>query len=151
VLNIEARFWELCDKATRHDAEHYRKLCDDSISSDEAHREARESERAMVEIIRLVEAIPERRLTFVDCFSDIVLWKRPAPYLMVAFCMRRLRFREIPELIQRDAGAHKGTAYYADRMSYWSSINHAYTDKVWECALCFDFYKHEVGAGSNCA
>ena len=58
--------------------------------------------------------------------------------------MRRLRFPEIPELIRRDADAHTGTAYYADRMNYWSAINHAYLDKVWESAICFDFYRHEV-------
>ena len=93
---------------------------------------------------QLVESNPERRETFVRCFSDVVLWQRPAPYMLVAFCMRRLRFPEIPELIQRDAETHKGTAYYADHMNYWSGINHAYFDKVWESAICFDFYRHEV-------
>ena len=58
--------------------------------------------------------------------------------------MRRLRFPVIPELIRRDADAHKGTAYYADHMTYWSAINHAYLDKVWESAICFDFYRHEA-------
>lgn len=98
----------------------------------------------MVEIIRLVEANPEHRETFVRCFSDLVLWKRPAPYLQMAFCMRRLRFPEIPEVIHRDAKAHKGTAYYVHHMNHWSAINHAYHDKVWENAICFDFYWHEA-------
>jgi hypothetical protein len=130
VSDIEPRFWELCDRAMRHDDIHHRKLCDDSVSPEAAHVEAQASEQAMVEIIKLVEAHPEHRQTFVRCFSDLVLWKRPAPFLLVAFCMRRLRFSEIPELIRRDAEAHKGTAYFADHMNYWSAINHAYLDKL---------------------
>src|SRR5262249_23650412 len=122
----------------------HQKLIDDSISPDEVHLEAQASEKAMVEIINLVESHPEHRETFVRCFSDLAMWKRPAPYLLVAFCMRRLRFPEIPELIRRDAEAHKGTASYAGHMNYWSFINHAYLDKVWECAICFDFYRHEA-------
>ena len=144
MLDVEARFWELCDRATRHDEAHCRKLSNDAVSPDEAHMEARASEEAMVEIIRLVESNPEHRPTFVRCFSDLVLWKRPAPILLVAFCMRRLRFPEIPELIRRDAVAHDGTAYYADHVNYWSAINHAYFDEVWESAMCFDFYRQEV-------
>ena len=144
MLDIEAQFWELCDRATQHADAHYRKLTDDAVSPDEAHMEAQASEQAMVEIIKLVEANADDRETFVRCFSDLVLWRRPAPFLLVAFCMRRLRFPEIPELIRRDAEAHKGTAYYANHMNHWSAINHAYLDKVWENALCFDFYRHEV-------
>ena len=142
--DIEAQFWELCDRASQHEVAGSRKLNDDSVSPDEAHVEAQASEQAMVEIIKLVEAHPEYRATFVRCFSDLVLWKRPAPYLLVAFCMRRLRFPEIPDLIRRDAETHTGTAYYADHMNYWSAINHAFLDKVWEDALCFGSYKHEV-------
>jgi hypothetical protein len=119
-------------------------LCDDSVSPGELELEARVSEQAMVEIINLVKKHPEHRSTFVRCFSDLVLWKRPAPFLLVAFCMRRLRFPEIFALIARDAKEHEGTAYYASHMNYWSVISHAYLDEVWECALCFDFYRHEV-------
>ena len=36
IMDIEGRFWELCDKATRHDEAHFRKVCDDSVSADEA-------------------------------------------------------------------------------------------------------------------
>lgn len=141
---VEARFWELCDRAARHDDAHRLKLGDDSMSPDEAHLEAQASEKAMVEIIKLVESHPEHRETFVRCFSDVAMWRRPAPYLLVPFCMRRLRFPEIPELIRRDAEAHMGTAYYADHMNYWSAINHVYLDRVWESAICFDFYRHEA-------
>lgn len=149
MMDIEARFWDLCDTATRHDESRYRKLCDDSVSPDEVALEARASEQAMVEIIDLVEKQPEHRPTFVRCFSDLVLWKRPAPFLLVPFCMRRLRFPEIPELLARDAKEHEGTAYYAAHQNYWSAINHAYLDEVWESALCFDFYRHEVSEGRS--
>jgi hypothetical protein len=144
VHDIEAQFWELCDKANCHDESHYRKLCDNNASADEVEFEARASERAMVEIIDLVEKNPAHRPAFVRCFSDLVLWKRNAPFLLVAFCMRRLRFPEIAELIARDAEQHAGTSYYASHMNYWSAITHAYIDKVWESAMCFDFYKNEV-------
>lgn len=140
---IETQFWALCDDARRHEALHYRALCNDSDSSEKIKREARLSEEAMVKLIALVEANPEHRSTFVQCFSELVFWQRPAPFLLVAFCMRRLRFPEIPELIERDAAEHKGTAYYASRMNFWSAINHAYLDEVWECANCFDFYREE--------
>jgi hypothetical protein len=143
-MDIETRFWELCDRATRHYEAHNRKLSDDCVPLDELEQEARASEQAMVEIIDLVEKHPEHRPTFVFCFSDLVLWKRQAPFFLVAFCMRRLRFPEIPELIARDAREHEGTAYYAAHMNYWSAINHAYRDRVWEGAISFDYYKHEI-------
>jgi hypothetical protein len=146
-MDIETRFWELCDAPTRYDESRYRKLCDDSISPDEVQQEARASERAMVEIIDLVEKHPEQRPSFVRFFSDLALWKRPAPFLLVPFCMRYLRFPEIPELLAGDAKKQAGTAYYASHMNYWSAISHAYRDEVWENALCFDFYRHEVSEG----
>ena len=127
--DVEARFWKLCDEAS----------CLDAGSLD-----ARSSERPMVEIINLVESHPEHRETFVRCFSDLVLWRREGPFDLVPFCMRRLRFPEIPALIARDAESHKGTAYYASHMNHWSAINHAYLDEVWESANCYDFYAHEV-------
>ena len=142
--DIEVLFWDLCERATRHDDAYSRKMIDDSIPVEDVRLEARESERAMVEIIRLVEENPEHRSTFVRCFSELTLWMRPAPYLLVAFCMHRLRFPEIPDVIRRDAGTHMGTAYYADHMNFWSAINRAYLDIVWENALCFDFYRHEI-------
>ena len=49
--DIESRFWELCERATRNDEANYRKLVDDSVSPDEVHLEAQASEQAMVEII----------------------------------------------------------------------------------------------------
>jgi hypothetical protein len=143
-MDVEAEFWRLCEEAARFDESSSRKLQDDTCSADEVWDDERAAERAMVKIIDLVERHPEHRLTFVHCFSDLVMWRRPAPYLLVAFCMRRLRFPEIPELIHGDADAHKGTAYYADHMNYWSVINHAYLDEVWENALSFDYYRHEV-------
>jgi hypothetical protein len=142
MLDVETRFWELCDLATRHDEAYFRKFTDESVPAEEA----RASEQAMVEIIRLVEENPEHHPIFVRCFSELALWKRPAPYLLVAFCMRRLRFPEIPELLRRDREAHKGTASYADHVNYWSAIGHACRDKVWENAMCFDFYRHEINA-----
>ena len=143
MVEVEARFWELCDIASRHDESRHRKLCDESVSPDEAELEARACEQAMVDIIGLVEKHPEHRWTFVRCFSDLALWKRRASFLLVPFCMRRLRFPEIHELLAQDAKAHEGTAYYASHMNYWSAVNHAYLDEVWESALCFDFYRHE--------
>jgi hypothetical protein len=142
-MDIEAQFWQLCDEANQHDEARYRRLCDESGSADEVDLEAQACERAMVAIIDLVEKYPEHRPLFVRCFSDLVLWKRDAPFLLVAFCMRRLRFPEIPDLIASDARGHEGTAYYASHMNFWSAVNHAYLDQVWESANCFDYYAHE--------
>ncbi|HJZ89691.1 MAG TPA: hypothetical protein VKE40_02390 [Gemmataceae bacterium] len=145
MANAEARFWELCDRATWHDEARFRKAHRENASDDEVIVEAEAFERSMVEIIKFVEANPEHRETFVRCFCDLVQWKRLAPFDLVAFCMRRLRFPEIPELIRRDAESHgRMSAYYIDHMSHWSSINHAYLDEVWESAGRFDFYRHEV-------
>jgi hypothetical protein len=149
MSGIEAEFWELCDRATRHDDAHFRKLHREDASDDEVDAEAQASVRAMVEVVRFVEVNPDHRDTFVRCFCDFVLLKRPQRSDLVAFCMRRLRFPEIPELIHRDADSHKGTAYYANHMNYWSEINHAYhdeistLDKVWESAQRVDFNGHE--------
>ena len=118
-MNVESEFWRLCEEAIRLEESSYQKLQDDGSSAEAVWADERAAERTMVAIIRLVEAHPEHRPAFVRRFSDIVLWRRPAPYLLVAFCMRRLRFPEIRELIRRDANAHRGTAYYADRMNYW--------------------------------
>src|SRR5438105_1219491 len=143
-MDIESQFWKLCDDAARHDEASMRAVSDDTASPEDVEKEALASEKAMVEIIDLVEKHPEHRPIFVRCFSDLVLWKRQVPYLLVAFCMRRLRFPEIPELIDRDASEHKGTAYYASHMNHWSAINHAYLDEIWENAICFEYYKHET-------
>jgi hypothetical protein len=103
----------------------------------------------MVEIIDLVERNPRHRDLFVRCFSQIVLWQRPAPWSLAAFCMRRLRFPEIQTLVHRDAEEHVGTAYYAGRMNYWSGINHAYHDAVWEEADMWAFYAYELLAAED--
>lgn len=141
MANMEAHFWDLCDRATRYNDAHFQKAYRENASDDEVIAEAEAFEQSMVEIIKFVEANPEHRETFVRCFCDLVLWKRSVPFDLVAFCMRRLRFPEIPELIHRDAEAHKGTAYYADHMNHWSSINHAYLDFVWEDADCWAYYR----------
>jgi hypothetical protein len=129
-VDVEARFWELCAEATR---------LDDEIWSD-----CRGHERPMVEIIELVERHPEQRDLFVHCFCEVAMWRRPAPWSLVAFCMRRLRFPEIKELIHRDAAEHEGTAYYANHMNYWSTVMHAYHDAIWEEAAMWAYYSHEL-------
>jgi hypothetical protein len=139
-MDVEARFWELCDEATRLEKANW----DASRLDDEVALDCRSYERPMVEIIELVEQHAERRDLFVRCFSEIVLWRHHAPFELAGFCMRRLRFPEIKELIHRDADEHKGTAYYADRMNYWSSVMHAYYDAVWEDARMWVYYSHEL-------
>src|SRR4029453_9500327 len=75
MLNVEGSFWDLCDRAHRHAEAASRMYRDDSVSPDDAHLETQASERAMIEIIELVEANPEHRDTFVRCFSAPLLWK----------------------------------------------------------------------------
>lgn len=70
MLDIEARFWELCDRSTRHDEAYSRKLGDDSVSPEEARLEARASEQAMVEMIRLVEENPDHRRRLCAAFPS---------------------------------------------------------------------------------
>jgi hypothetical protein len=148
VCDVEARFWELVERAARHDEASRRLASSEGASLDEIEIEEKAAEAAMVEIVALVERDAEHRPVFVRCFEELTLWKRPSPFLLVAFCMRRLRLPEIPQLIGRDASAHSGTAYYAQRMNYWSAINHAYLDEVWECAACFDLHENELGGSS---
>jgi len=141
-MDVEARFWELCDEATRLE-----KANRDASRLDEAVASTcRSYERPMVEIIEFVERHPKHRDLFIRCFSEIVLWRHYAPFPLVGFCMRRLRFPEIKELIHQDADEHKGTAYYADRMNYWSNIMHAYYDAIWEDACMWAYYGHELEA-----
>ncbi|MGL6074530.1 MAG: hypothetical protein ACRC8S_10250 [Fimbriiglobus sp.] len=151
-LEVEVRFWELCDRATQHDEAHCRKAHRENAPDEEVFAEAQAFEQSMVEIIWFVEANPEHRKTFVRCFCDLVQWKRSSPMDLIAFCMRRLQFSEIPELIQRDSEAHGPmSAYSINHMAHWSSINHAYVDEVWESAWRFDFYRHEVADPENAA
>jgi hypothetical protein len=133
-MDLESQFWELCDEAGR---------------LERAHGDNLSYERPMVEIIALVKRHPQHRDLFVRCFSRIVLWERPAPWSLAAFCMRRLRFPEIQDLVHRDAEEHLGTAYYAGHMNYWSCIMHAYNDAVWEEADMWSFYAHELRAGDG--
>lgn len=128
-MDIEAQFWRLCNEADR---------------LDQAHGDCCSYEKPMVEIIDLVERNPGHRDLFVRCFSEIVLGQKPAPWSLPAFCMRRLRFPEIQELVHRDAKDHAGTAYYARHMNYWSKIQHAYDDAVWAEADMWAFYAHEL-------
>src|SRR5687768_5620252 len=102
-MELDARFWELCNEAAR---------------LEELHGDCHAYERPMIEVIDLVEGHPEQRQLFVRCFEQVVLSQRRAPSL-VSFCMRRLRFPEIQELVHRDAKEHEGTAYYARHMNYW--------------------------------
>src|ERR1041385_1885186 len=97
-MDGETHFWQLCDQATRLD--------DGSI-------DAQAFEAPMIGIIDLVGRQPDHRESVVRCFCALVLWKRKAPWMLVPFCMRRLRFPEIPALIAKDADEHLGTAYYA--------------------------------------
>ena len=146
-MDAEARFWELCDEVNRLDQANWEaSRLDVEVASD-----CRSYERPMVEIIELVEANPEHREAFVRCFCDLVQWKRLAPMSLVAFCMRRLRFPEIPELIRHDAASHgRMSAYYINHMAHWSSINHAYLDEVWEKAGMWAYYEHErLAAGGK--
>jgi hypothetical protein len=130
-MDVESRFWELCEEAVR---------------LEEAHGDCHCYECPMVEIINLVEEHPQHRAIFVRCFSQVVLWERPAPWSLPAFCMRRLRFPEIQELVHRDAQRHEGAAYYARHMNYWSDIMHAFDDVVWEDADMWPYYAHELQA-----
>jgi len=133
-MDLEARFWELCDKAAR---------------LEDLHGDCRAFERPMIEIIELVDAHPAHREMFVRCFEQVVLWQRHAPWSLAPFCMRRLRFPEIQELVHRDAKEHEGTAYYARHMNYWSDIMHAFDDVVWEDAVMWPYYTHELKAGAE--
>ena len=141
-VDISCQFWTLVDKANRLDGEAHRILSDDA--SEVIVDSNRMVEPAYVEIVQLVKDHPERRSEFVGCFSELALWKRRCPWMLVPFCMRALRLPEIQELLQRDMEANQGTAYYARRMNYCSSVMRAYYADVWEDATSFDFFAHEL-------
>src|SRR5262245_23550658 len=106
-MPLTERFWQLCDEALRLDE------ADDNCFAHEA---------PMVELIRLVQSHPDQRSAFVECFRQIVLGERPAPYDLVGFCMRSLRFQEIKELVLRESTKHAGTAKGARGMNFWSHV-----------------------------
>ena len=85
MSNAEARFWELCERATWHDEARFQKAHRENAPDDEVIAEAKAFERSMVEIIKFVGANPEHRETFVRCFCDLVQWKRQVPFDLVAF------------------------------------------------------------------
>lgn len=141
-MDLQSEFWKLVGEAKRRDAEASRILTGDD--SDVTVDSNRMVEPVYAAIVRLVQGHPEAREEFVRCFSELVLWKREAPWMLVPFCMRALRFPEIQQLLHDDMDAHRGTAYYARRMNYCSSVMHAYNDNVWEDAIAFDYFSHEL-------
>ena len=62
--------------------------------------------QALAAVVRFVERHPDHRDTFVRCFIELALWQQPAPWDLVPFCMRQLRFPEVQAAIHSDADAH---------------------------------------------
>ncbi|HUE74058.1 MAG TPA: hypothetical protein VMP01_24470, partial [Pirellulaceae bacterium] len=100
-------------------------------------------------ICKLVADHPAERLVFVRCFEELVLWKSISPWMLVPFCMRVLRMPEIADTLGREMDETRGTARYASFMNYCSSVMHAYHDDVWENAMAFDYFAHELNSESN--
>lgn len=140
AMDIESQFWTLVETANQLNAEASR------INNDE--EEPIDSNR-MVEptylaICKLVSDHPEMRKVFVRCFIDLVLLKRESPWMLVPFCMRALKMPEVKEAMSREMDRNFGTARYASLMNYCSSVMHAYNDAVWENAIAFDYFAHEL-------
>ena len=142
-MDIESQFWNLVEDANRLHAQAYRLLTDEE--SNVTVDSNRMVEPVYVAIVQLVKEHPESREIFVRCFSDLVLWKQKAPWMLLPFCMRVLRMPEILAVIRRDQLEHPyGTAHYAARMNFWDAIGHAYSDQVWMHAIAFDYFEYEL-------
>lgn len=137
LMALETEFWALVDTANERDAEASRINDDDSAEPVDSNRYV---ELDYLAICDLVTQNPDSRDLFVRCFCELMLWQRKSPWMLVPFCMRVLRLPEVRSALAHDMDSNKGTAYYARRMNYCSSIVHAYLDDVWEDAFMFDTF-----------
>ena len=136
-MALETEFWALVDTASELDAEASRINDDDAAEPVDSNRHV---ESTYLAICDLVIRNPEFRDLFVRCFCELMLWQRQSPWMLVPFCMRVLRLPEVQSALAADMESNKGTAYYARRMNYCSSVMHAYRDDVWENACMFDTF-----------
>ncbi len=145
-MDVATQFWTLVDAANELDAEAWRILNDDNEDPIDSNRTV---EPTYLAICKLVEHHPAERHVFVRCFEELVLGKRKSPWMLVPFCMRVLRMPEIKDTLSREMDETQGTARYASLMNYCSSVMHAYHDEVWENAIAFDSFAHELNSESN--
>ena len=136
-MALETEFWALVDTASELDAEASRINDDDAAEPVDSNRHV---ESTYLAICDLVIRNPEFRDLFVRCFCELMLWQRQSPWMLVPFCMRVLRLPEVRTALAADMDSHKGTAHYAGRMNYCSSIMHAYLDDEWQDASSFDTF-----------
>ncbi|NQU22882.1 MAG: hypothetical protein HQ567_16515 [Candidatus Nealsonbacteria bacterium] len=142
-MDVETQFWSLVETANQLDEESWRILNDDDSEPVDSNRMV---EPTYLAICKLVSDHPEMRDVFVRCFSDLVLLERKSPWMLVPFCMRVLKMPEIRDTLGREMDENRGTARYASLMNYCSSVMHAYLDEVWENAIAFDHFAHELGS-----
>lgn len=146
-MDLESQFWDLVQNANELDAKAFRILNDVNAESIDSNRMV---EPTYLAICKLVTDHPAKRDIFVRCFSDLVLLKRKSPMMLVPFCMRLLRLPEIKIALQEEMNRlGSGTAAYANMMNYCSTLMHAYHDDVWENAIAFDTFEHELPGDSQ--
>jgi hypothetical protein len=139
-MNVESQFWSLVEAANGLEAEARRWHNDDDS---EPVDENRKVEPVYLAICELVTNHSAERDVFVRCFTELVLWKRQSPWLLVPFCMRVLRLSEVQQALAQEMDATRDTARWASRMNYCSSVMHAYVDAVWEQGIAFDTFANE--------
>lgn len=145
-MDIATQFWTLVETAKELDSNAWRVNngdCEDPVDSN------RMVEPTYLAICKLVTDHPAERDVFVRCFEELVLWKRKSPWMLVPYCMRVLRMPEIKDTLSREMDKTRGTSMYASLMNYCSSVMHAYHDDVWENAIAFDTFAHELSSKSN--
>ena len=134
---IDTEFWALVDTANKLDAEAFRINESEVADFLDSNRYV---EPIYLAICDLVNQHPASRELFVQFFCELMLWNRNSPWMLVPFCMRVPRLPEVRIALAEDMDAHRGSAYYARRMNYCSSIMHAYFDDVWKDAMLFDTF-----------
>lgn len=141
-MDVESEFWSLVQTANELAAEASRILRDDDAEPVDSNRMV---EPTYLAICKLVTDHPAERDMFVRCFAELILLKRESPWMLVPFCMRVLRMPEIKTTLHQEMDRRgAGTAAYARMMNYCSSVMHAYYDDVWEEAIAFDTFAHEL-------
>ena len=119
-------------------------LCQQAYELDLATLNVTEVEPILVALLHLVKRHPEQRPLFVELFSLVADGEIQAPEYLLPFCMRELRFPEIRAKVQAELNGDRHTPRFARRMNFWWHVIHAFDDAMWEDAVFWPYYAHEL-------
>lgn len=124
-IQVEARFWELCERIDREDT------VESSVP---------DLEPSLLELLTFIKSEPQHEKLFIRCFCQIGTGQRISTSWIILFCMRELRYAEVQNAVNADFEQRGGPSKVPRLMNYVSDINWVFDDSPWEDALFFKYY-----------